>query len=192
MVKKIMEQFNLQAFTSSPSNLPKSAYVDLLLFISNMKPAIRIGVLDDARALQLFQWATEFGYFSKIDDSGFVFVSKVNNVEHLIQVDQSYLDHTEELGKLFGYPSCCIKSISEVGESNIDSYEKNIVYNWHFENDFQLINPKLYYQGCSLISHIPCSPTCIRSLYIAQKVLSIVKKNKSHYLFSNFKQWLSY
>lgn len=192
MVKKVMEQFNLHAFVSSPSDLPKSAYVDLLLFISDIKPAIRIGVLDDVRAFKLCQWATVFGYFSKIDDHGFAFVSKVNNVEHLIQVDQSYLDHTEELGKLLGYPSCCIKKISKVGESNIDSYEENVVYSWEFENDFQLISPNLYYQGCSLISHIPCSPTCTRSLSIARKVLSIVKNNQSHHRFSNFKQWLSH
>ncbi|MCE0814781.1 DUF483 domain-containing protein [Buttiauxella sp. S04-F03] len=185
-----MEQFNLQAFASSPSDLPKSAYVDLLLFVSDMKPAIRIGVLDDIRAFKLFQWATGLGYFSKIDDNGFVFVSKVNNVEYLIKVDQSYLDHTEELGTLLGYPICCIKSISKVGESNIDSYEENVVYNWEFENDFQLINPKLYYQGCSLISHIPCTPTCIRSLSIARKALSIVKNNQSHHRFLSFKQWL--
>ncbi|MEY0876678.1 DUF483 domain-containing protein [Providencia manganoxydans] len=187
-----MENFNLEAFASSPSDLPKSAYVDLLLFISDIKPAVRIGVLDDVRAFKLYLWAIDFKYFSKIDNDGFVFISKLNNIEHLIQIDQSNQDHTEELGKLLGYPHCCIKKISEIGESNIDLYEENVVYNWSFENDFQLINPKLYYQGYSLISHIPCSPTCKKSLLIARKTLSVIKNNQSHYRFSNFKKWLSH
>lgn len=191
MVKKIMTNFDLVAFESVPLGLPKSAYVDILLFIADLKPSIRIGLLDTKKASRLLSWAITLEYFAKIDEERFVFVSKTNNVDYLIEVDQSYLEHTEELGQLLGYPGCCTKSISEIGEENIDSYEKNVVYKWKFENEFKRINPKFYYQGCSLISHIPCSPTCFHSLSIAKNVLLIIKENKSHHSFSKFKIWLN-
>lgn len=191
MVKKIMTKFDLTAFESVPLGLPKSAYVDILLFIAELKPSIRTGPVDALESSKLLRWAMTFSYFSKIDNEQFVFVSKTNNVDYLISVDNSCLEHTEEFGKLLGYPECCTKSISEIGEDNIDLYEKNIVYKWNFEHDFKIINPKRYYQGGSLISHIPCSPTCFHSLSIAKHVLLIVNDNKSHPSFSRFKIWLN-
>lgn len=191
MVKKIMTNFDLVAFESVPLDLPKSAYVDILLFIAGLKPSIRIGPLDTKKAFKLQSWAITLEYFFEIDEDRFVFVSKKNNVDYLIEVDQSYLEHTEELGQLLGYPRCCTKSISAIGEDNIDSYEKNVVYKWKFENEFNMINPKFYYRGYSLISHIPCSPTCFHSLSIAKNVLLIIKENKSHHRFSKFKTWLN-
>lgn len=191
MVKKIMNNFCLAAFELAPLNLPKSAYVDILLFMAELKPSLRIGPLDTQEASQIINWAMAFKYFAKSDEDRFIFISKTNNVDYLIEVDRSCLEHTQELGQLLGYPDCCAKKIAEVGEENIDSYEQNVVYKWKFENEFKRINPMFYYQGCSLISHIPCSPTCVYSLSIAKKILTIIEENKSRHSFSKFKFWLN-
>jgi len=98
-------------------------------------------------------------------------------------------DH-ENLGRLFGYPACCVKSFCdhideiqndeykywapafELGKDQMDLYndvavghiESQLGNNCHIENAFSmLMNPKL-----NLLAHIPCSLSCQPSIDIAQ------------------------
>lgn len=182
----IKDNFNIIAFEALPEHLPLSSNIDFLLLLIGLKPSLRIGPISLVKCKEVCDWGDAFGFYTKIDNEGYVFLSIIQNVDLLMSIDQSLENHCVKFGLLLGYPECCSKSIGNIGEEHIDEYEKNIVFNWSFEGKYHLINPKNHFEGGALISHIPCSPTCEYSYKIAKSCFRIIK---SHRGSPSFKKW---
>ena len=128
--------------------------------------------------------------FPTSDDNLYMYVGyDMDDITDTISYDNQN-DH-ENLGRMFGYPPCCIKSFCdhiddtpndedykywtpafELGKDQIDLYndlaaghiESQSGNNYHVENTFNMImNPKL-----QLLEHAPCSLSCQPSIDIAR------------------------
>lgn len=182
--------FNIADFESLPEGLKDSDYVDLLLFLINQKPGVRLGKSSLELQNQMKNWAKKrnFGFIVNYDN--YVYLGKTKLIARMIQlIDDSYFSHEFLLGRFLGYPTCCCKKVKFIGEKNIDLWENELCNTSIFKGKFRLINPSGYTQGKSLISHIPCSCNCEKSLTIAKKALSIIIQNKENEKFSRWKEW---
>ena len=186
--------FPIEHFESLPSTLPKSSYIDFLLFLANVKQSLRIKVSQNETIKNLKRWCDINGFSFLHDEDHFVFIANDEETNRrLKQLDTSSLSHEYELGCLLGYPHCCCKKIESIGEENIDEYEKRLIDNSNFEGAFNLINPEGYKKGYALISHIPCAPTCEDSLNIAQKSLYVISRYNDKECFEPWgEQWKQY
>jgi hypothetical protein len=180
-------KFPINAFEQLPQNLLKSNYIDFLLFLANLKPALRVKIYEEEIKTSLSNWCKENSFNFLDDEYNYIYIAKSKKmVESLKQIDNSNTPHESKLGLLLGYPMCCCEKISYVGEANIDKWEESLINNEIFKGKFELINPNGYRNGYALLSHIPCSPTCINSLHIAQKVLCIIACYKDN---KHFETW---
>ena len=158
--------------------MPPSASVDFILLVLGLKPALRTRLLQVERFEEVRDWCEKWGFFSHLDEEGFIFISPDQSLAtEIITLDQSTKKHEYKLGLLFGYPKCCTKKIAEIGEHYIDDYEDKIC-SATFEAFFCLINPENYRKGTAFISHVPCSSSCFHSLHIAQQLALFVLRNK--------------
>lgn len=180
-------KFDCKAFEELPDNLFSSSYIDFLLLLSKLKPSMRIKISGHDLKINLIDWCerNRFRYLPDSDDY-FLIAKNERILCQLHSIDNSVMPHEYRLGVLLGYPKCCSKKISIVGEPNIDKYENNIITKQKFEGDFKLINPVGYKQGYALLSHLPCNPRCQESLSIALKVLSIISQNRGKNHFENW------
>lgn len=183
--------FNIEAFSSLPKNLKSSDYVDVMLLLSGSKRAIRLGKNTTEVYEKMDYWCKKFKYRSKISCSGLMYISKYFGLATLVNiVDDSFFPHAYILGCLLGYPSCCSKKIAKLGEAFIDKWEKKLIMSGGFNIDYTLINPAGYLSGTSLISHVPCSCECKKSLKIAKVTLKTIKMYKDYDCINRWKKWL--
>ena len=182
--------FDLKAFENLPKNLPKSTYVDFLLFLSKNKFTNRIGPLDKSQLKGLSAWSKTHNYKYITNKHGFIYISYLNPLK-VMELDDSPNSYELELGRLFCYPSCCVTKIKLIKENQIDDFEIYIESNWKFEGDFKLICPFLYKEGKALISHIPCSTNCKKSLVIAKSTLKVLKKHINRSSLIDWSEWLN-
>lgn len=184
--------FNLKAFECLPTTLKPSDYVDLLLFLAHEKPCLRLGYNQPDVYLEMITWCREHNLSYVVSQAGFMYISKYFVLAYIAKViDDSTLSHTYIFGRILGYPSCCSKHIAMIGERNIDYFEKQFVSNSDFHPPYNIINPKGYIEGYSLISHIPCCTTCKKSLKKASNIYNIILKYSEHPAFSRWKSyWL--
>jgi len=177
----INRKLHIEAFEDLPDNLCKSNYIDFLLFLSNMKPSLRVKILGDALRFKMIDWCEKYRFNYLPDRDEYFLIAKSRRILLLLhETDNSDKPHEYRLGLLLGYPKCCSKKISIIGEANIDLYENTVIKHQKFEGDFKWINPKAYKNGCALISHLPCNPQCQASLKIALNALSIVSHNREN------------
>lgn len=71
----------------------------------------------------------------------------------------------EELGKLFGYPDCCIKAYVERSNLKYSQFRKKVA---------QLPAEQQFY--FEFVSHVPCSIDCQKSLEMGRKRAGIIAK----------------
>ena len=182
--------FTIEAFESLPQKLPKSIYIDFLLFLANLKPSLRIRVSEEENKNALNEWCKTNNFYLLFGKDNYIFIGKNKTIiKKLEETDTSTSPHEYKLGCLLGYPDCCCKKIADISEKNIDKYEEELIKNSsNFQGAFELINPKGYKKGYALISHIPCSYECKASLLIAQKTLYIVAQNNDR---KNFLPWIN-
>lgn len=181
--------FDIEMFENLPMTLQKSNYIDLLIFIANLKPAVRIKT--DGNNKCLIDWCINNQLYFSCGEDDYFYISRTKEiVERLKRTDASCVPHEYELGTLLGYPECCCKKISSVGEINIDKWEEAFINNSVFRGEYELINPKGYRDGYALLSHVPCSSTCRNSLEIALEVLCVVVRNKNNQYFSNLSNYM--
>ena len=172
-----MDTFNITAFNGLPSGLKKSDYVDMLLLINGDKPCARLGQNNHEVYEKINCWCKKNKYYGFVSNANLFYVSKFRVLAKITQLmDDSSFNHTFILGLLLGYPVCCCKKIADVKEENIDTFEEQFINSGIFEKPYDIISPEGYRQGTSLISHIPCSCTCRKSLKIAAHSLQIVNK----------------
>ena len=173
-------RFDIKAFEALPVDLKNNDYIDLLLFLIQQKPNIRLGKNTFKVYNSMKKWCNKFGYKFIISSSGYMYISRKLLLAKLTQlVDDSLLEHSEILGLLLGYPQCCRKKIKTIGENNIDEYEKQLCKHG-FTKPYHLINSSSYTKGYALISHVPCCNNCNESLRIAKKALKIIRQYKSY------------
>lgn len=158
-----------------------SIKVDFISFFSGTKRVIRSKL--KSKSVPCLAVLKNFNIHFIIDELGYIFFSMdLNCLEGAVQADLSLTPHEEELGTLLGYPLCCSRKIKLIGENNIDAYGRI------FCNDLKLRGTNLYldvshYQeGIALISHIPCSYTCVESMTHAHKNKSLIQLLIAHNL----------
>lgn len=97
---------------------------------------------------------------------------------------------TKEIGQLLSYPNCCVNKFLNKNTASyyfINNVEERIRnsgegFSWYL-NKFFLSTP-LY-----LISHLPCSYNCKRSINYAKKMLNLIKKERPS-LYRDIKHYL--
>lgn len=147
---------------------PPSAKVDLCLFLSGIKPAVRTQIQDKGHLNFLASLFSSLGWYLAYDEDGYIVIAADRNLADVtLQVDQSSLPHESQLGALLGYPKCCYEYMAQQGENKIDEVAENFKEQ-DLKEEYGLIDVSLYDQGISLISHVPCSPQCSPSLEVAQ------------------------
>ncbi len=183
MSKKQLEK----AWNEVPWNIvPLSFKVDFCQFIAQIKPAIRTKILEVQNIDYFLKSIINLGWHPIVDEKGFLVISRDNNLSKIImEADQSPLPHAAYLGRLLGYPECCVNYIDKIGERGIDRAAEGYVKN-NFRGSFSLIDISCYLNGIALISHVPCSLECQSSLNIALSVQSYIKINSNAKVF---KKW---
>ena len=183
--------FNSVAYASLPQTLKSSDYVDLLLLLVGEKNAVRLGANTFDVYEEMCNWCKQTSYRYIISKSGLMYISRYLWLARIVSiVDNSLLPHEFLLGRLLGYPACCSKKIASLGEQSIDQWESELVEYGHFNGDYSLIDPSGYIEGTSLISHIPCSCNCVKSLKIAKSALRVIKEYSDNESFYRWKKWL--
>jgi hypothetical protein len=117
------------------------------------------------------------------DDDNFASVSlEEGHASQVLALDRRAGAHELELGLALGYPVCCCERIASIGEANIDHYAAGIAQ-WTFAGPYRRINPVGYKSGLALISHLPCSQECRKSLTIAEHAREFVTTYRAERLF---------
>lgn len=172
--------------------LPPSAAVDGLQMAAGIKPAIRTRLANPAAGDQVAGWSGRHGLACCLDDEGYVCVSVDRaRAAVVLEVDRQSGPHADELGRLLGYPACCCEIVAREGEDRIDELAAEAA-RWRFEGDYRLIDPSSYLTGKSLICHVPCSPTCDRSLVLALAALDLVHVHRHSEVFRRWEFWLAF
>jgi hypothetical protein len=180
---------SIARFKNLPDGLCKSNYIDLLLFLCGLKPAVRFILTNPETKQEMILWCNENKFHPVFQENRIIYISKNAFFSCIVRfVDNMSCNHEYLLGLLLGYPRCCCKKISSVGEGNIDVLEKIMSNPDEYCDEFKLINPAGYTAGLAYISHIPCSTKCKKSLKIAKIVSRVVCENKSNRTFA---QWES-
>lgn len=183
------QRFNIDNFSNLPKNLKKSDYIDMLLFLLDIKQCVRLGSNDAAAYSLMIKWCAKYKYAYVLGSSQLMYIAKNRFIAKIAQIaDDSKYNHSYTLGRLLGYPGCCCKKIASVGENNIDEFEKALAQKG-FSPPFDIINPAGYIEGYAFISHVPCCSTCIKSLRIAKSASNVIENNLN---FPNINSWKIY
>lgn len=150
--------------------LPASSRVDVLGLVSGARPAVRLhhGLSCEA-VVPLARWAEAAGLAAASDSQYTVIAGDWATASMMLAVDRDPSRHEAKLGRLLGYPRCCVAAIAEVGEVSIDAASARAAA-WEFSDELGLIDVAQYRQGVALVSHVPCSPWCRESLAQALSV----------------------
>jgi hypothetical protein len=148
-----------------PGWLVPSAITDITQLLFGMKPAARLNVGDNASDLR--RWARRRGLFTSSDTDGYVALSRNPlTARRVIDLDRRPGRHTQALGILLGYPRCCSRAAARGGDERIDDQHAALAAR-RFYGRFHVIDPSGYADGTSLVSHVPCSTSCVASLSLA-------------------------
>lgn len=114
--------------------------------------------------------ARKLGFYTYVSKSNEL-IERAKEVDPAINKRGSHL----ELGKLLGYPECCIKNFLKLSESGggENKYIKRVM-------DFRL-NQFLNTSNFYLISHLPCSYECEETIRYANKMLDLLKSYDKTY-----------
>lgn len=183
-------EFPTKAFETLPNSLNGSNYIDFLLLLAKLKPALRIKIDTDSIKNEVGEWCVSNGFAFLCNRSNYACIALAQGAaERLQQTDDSCWPHEYQLGRLLGYPECCCNKIADVGEENIDEWERVFIQRSRFEGQFVLISPAGYREGRSLISHIPCSSACRPSLDIALAALRVIMDHTGNRHFCRWECW---
>ena len=171
-------------------SLPPSAAVDALHVAVGTKSAMRTRLAGPRALDAVTAWSDRHGLAIVGDEEGYVCIAVDRALAALVlEIDRMDTSHEASLGLLLGYPHCCCEFVAEWGEARIDELAGEVV-RWAFEGIYQLIDPAHYVVGRSLVSHLPCSPTCNRSLQLARTALSLVRLHFDSVFFRRWEAWL--
>ena len=185
-----MKKFDLKAFETLPTTLKPSDYIDFLLLCMHEKRCVRLGQNESMVYHEMTLWCQKQKLSYVVSESGFMYIAHNKYLAKLARfTDDSLLNHTYFLGRIFSYPSCCSRKLAVIGENEIDNFEKELVHQNQFIPPFDLTNPEGYVKGYALIAHIPCCSNCKKSLKLATKAYQVISKHKDH---PSFACWVNY
>lgn len=185
--------FPVGAFEALPQQgIPPSSYVDFLLLLGDLKPAVRLCVTAIKAQYAVRIWCEDNGYALVSNSHGYVCVARTQyGALRLQALDDGHESHEYEFGLLLGYPPCCCRRAAEIGEINLDEWERTMSQDDLIQRTPNcLIDPRGYTEGSSLISHIPCSAQCEASLSIAKAALRLVNNHRGNKHFSRWARWI--
>lgn len=160
----------------SPTWLPASAAVDLAQLRAGIRPALRTQVDRASSQSNVRAWARREGLFAACDRDGFMALSRTpSRAARVLAVDRRPGRHEALLGVLLGYPPCCARAAARVGEAGIDVWAARLARR-RFAGRYRCTDPAGYGRGVALISHVPCSPRCGRSLAMADALVASVRR----------------
>jgi hypothetical protein len=169
--------------------LPPSAMVDALLMAAGVKRAMRTRLARLGASAAVSEWCDLHRLAHRVDAESYVSIAVDQPLAALIlKVDRQVEPHEAGLGRLLGYPACCIAFVAEEGEDRIDQLSAKAAQ-WPFRGDYRLIDPSLYLAGKSLICHVPCSSTCDPSLGMARAALDLVRVHRHSGGFRRWEVW---
>ncbi len=153
------------------ASCPRSTAVDLLRLRAGCTSAIRTRLLEPGRRRDVERWAASEAVGHAADDAGFLVIARDESLaQKVLSVDRSTQPHESKLGGLLGYPPCCVAVIAGLGEASIDERASEIS-RWEFRGRFRVLEVAGYGDGCALISHLPCTSTCVASWQQADRAL---------------------
>lgn len=201
---------------------------ELIAVLNDLKPLLRICLDDYQTYLQLKEEIEKLGL--KIGTSNYRYIFKSDYVsiqknkiieleakeglfnvyiskdEGLIERGREYgdLENTPnnfELGKLLGYPQCCIDSwvkmendYDTIENSTLISYKNSLAPQKKIDSDFNkleensglqkfsaLLNNFFWNSDAHLINYMLCSYKCKKSKEYADKLLNIIKQKNNQY-----------
>jgi hypothetical protein len=171
-------------------SLPRSAAVDALHMAVGTKSAIRTRLADPRALDAVTAWSDRHGLTIVGDEEGYVCIAAGRALAALVlEIDRKDAPHEASLGRLLGYPPCCCEFVAQCGEARIDELAGEVA-RWAFDGTYQLIDPTHYVVGRSLVCHLPCSPTCGRSLQLARTALGLVRLHFDSVFFRRWEAWL--
>ena len=149
--------------------LPKSVMVDLGRYLLKHKDALRFHL--DSPVDATFRNMNISGFLRVF--KGMVYIARTPLIlAKLVHTDNDNFPHELSLGKILGYPVCCVEKIRIIGENFIDDY--NNEFNREVEKH-SLLDISLYSSGLGLISHVPCSTSCEPSMRQAYEFYQSLK-----------------
>lgn len=115
------------------------------------------------------EWSTRTPITAASADSSYVYVARDRRTaERLRRVDE--LNDVAETGALLGYPTCCIRSFEVLPRDCDPVLQRYVTRNrisWY-------MNVSLLCFDRALISHVPCGPTCEKSLDLAASAYGLL------------------
>lgn len=151
-----------------PKWLKPSAAVDLALVLSGARTTLRTELAEPITAEAVRRWARGLGLYVSWDNDGFLALSRKPGLSRkLLYIDAAPGDHLAVLGRLLGYPACCVLSARRVGEGGLDHRADALGARRHIGR-FRSIDATDYCSGEGLVSHVPCGPSCGASVRIAR------------------------
>ncbi len=97
----------------------------------------------------------------------FVYLSKDEQKALFASYAELTNNHTE-LGRLLGYPPCCIEFFCNNFNENNTNLELPLTNQW--------TNLSLRDKDAVLLSHFPCSSDCVESIKLAQKYFEVISR----------------
>jgi len=96
----------------------------------------------------------------------FVYISKEEKLALLASYAE-LMNRPRELGRILGYPECCVEFFCKNFGENNTNLELTPTNPW--------TNLSKRDQDCVLISHFPCNSECAESIELAKKYFEIIK-----------------
>lgn len=163
----------MKAHAVCPKWLKPSAEVDILQVLAGLRPALRTELESPIAEEEFGRWRRRLGLFGIIDKDSFVVLAPRSELcRKIMSIDQASGNHTAHLGRLLGYPFCCVRAAARIGEPYLDAWAASLTKRG-FLGEFVAIDISGYRQGQALISHIPCSPHCLASLMMAKSLQKV-------------------
>lgn len=165
-------------------------YCNVLLVAGDLKPVTHFLLnknrLEDAKKvldeLGLIMVVSELTTYAGGHDDVLVYISKDPAKADEAHRAERAIDHTT-LGKLLGYPECCIKFFTfnyEKARVMHDDYTLLALERTALEKYAWQLNTSLRYLDLSLLSHFPCSYQCAYSLDMAKRFAERIRRCAPH------------
>lgn len=151
---------------------PPSFWVDFADFFSNSARSVIRTVL--GAEIEKGHYVVEhLGLFMAVDSNGFAAIGfNPKACINLLKQDQ-IAETCRFIGTSLGYPECCRIKIEDETISDIDAYGE--LFSSTIA-DNSVLSISKYLEGKALISHIPCSPVCPKSIENAESVSDFLEE----------------
>ena len=106
----------------------------------------------------------------------FVYISKSEKLAYLASYYE-LINNYKKLGLLLGYPSCCVDFFCN--SFSKDNYNLEILSSKPYLNPFTNLSKRK--DDIVLLSHFPCNINCKKSISLAKKYFSVLKRDDPFY-----------